>query len=152
MALARAYRLLLWILALIVIVQASEHEQCPFAVGEEEKVNRSSPLLSSSSSYQRPKKVAIIGAGPGGTSTAYFLSKANEKLASLGKGDEGFEITVFERDERIGGRTAVVHPYYNEDLPAIELGASIFADVNKNLKRLAEVRGAVGAVKYCSRC
>lgn len=48
-------------------------------------------------------------------------------------------MTLFERDERIGGRAAIVHPYFDEKLPAIELGASIFADVNKNLKRAAEV-------------
>lgn len=91
-------------------------------------------------SLQRPKRIAIIGGGPGGTSTAYFLSRANEKLQDAGRGNEGFEITLFERDERIGGRTAVVHPYFDENLPAVELGASIFADVNLNLKRIAEVR------------
>ena len=97
--------------------------------------------LSAAPSYQRAKRIAVIGAGPGGTSTAYFLSKAQQQLQNAGMGGQGFEITLFERDERVGGRTAVVHPYDNEQLPAVELGASIFADVNKNLKRAAEVRG-----------
>lgn len=96
--------------------------------------------------YQRSRKIAIIGAGPGGSSAAYFLSKAQSKLESLGYGAEGLDITLFEREERIGGRTAVVHPYGDESMPAIELGASIFADVNKNLQRASrQFKLATGA-------
>jgi NADPH-dependent glutamate synthase beta subunit-like oxidoreductase len=97
----------------------------------------------STSAYRGVKKIAVIGAGPGGTSTAYFLSRAHSKLEEDGRGGEGFEITLFERDERIGGRTAVVKPYFDDGLDAIELGASIFADVNMNLKRIAKVRLSV---------
>ena len=39
------------------------------------------------------KKVAIIGAGPAGASAAYYLQK------------EGYEVTVFEKENFIGGRT-----------------------------------------------
>lgn len=90
------------------------------------------------SAYPRAQKVAIIGAGAGGSSAAYFLSKAQSKLEQLGFGAQGIDVTLFERDERIGGRTTVVHPYEDENLPAIELGASIFADVNKNLQRASK--------------
>lgn len=89
----------------------------------------------------RTRKVAIIGAGAGGTSAAYFLSKAQDRLENLGMSSESIDVTIFERDERIGGRTTVIHPYHDERLPAIELGASIFADVNKNLKRAAKQFG-----------
>jgi glycine/D-amino acid oxidase-like deaminating enzyme len=114
----------------------SQQTQVIFGTSNEEQFASSS---FTPPTYQRAKKIAILGAGPGGTSTAYFLSKAQEKLQSLGRGGEGFELTLFERDERIGGRTAIIHPYFDEKLPAVELGASIFADVNRNLKRAAEV-------------
>ncbi|MCO5590077.1 hypothetical protein L7F22_044046 [Adiantum nelumboides] len=102
------------------------------------QVNYSEPLGNARAAYPRARKVAIIGAGAGGSSAAYFLSKAQNKLEHLGFGAQGIDITLFERDERIGGRTAVVHAYDDENLPAIELGASIFADVNKNLQRASE--------------
>lgn len=85
------------------------------------------------------RKVAIIGGGAGGSSAAYFLSRAHEKLEAGGRGGEGFDITLLERDERIGGRAAVVHPYDDPQYPAVELGASIFADVNKNMQRAVKV-------------
>lgn len=102
------------------------------------QANYSEPLSNTKASYSRAQKVAIIGAGAGGSSAAYFLSKAQTKLENLGFGAQGIDITLFERDERIGGRTAVVHAYDDENLPAIELGASIFADVNKNLQRASK--------------
>lgn len=114
------------------LATGQQHQQVVFGAGPVHPKEQQSPT-------QHLKRVAIIGAGPGGSSTAFFLSKAQEKLQSLGRENEGFEVTVFEREERIGGRTAVVHPYFDKSLPAIELGASIFADVNKNLKRAAKV-------------
>ncbi|PWN36762.1 uncharacterized protein FA14DRAFT_140693 [Meira miltonrushii] len=102
------------------------------------QVNYSEPLGNAKAAYTRAQKVAIIGAGAGGSSAAYFLSKAQTKLENLGFGAQGIDITLFERDERIGGRTTVVHAYDDENLPAIELGASIFADVNKNLQRASK--------------
>lgn len=44
----------------------------------------------------RKKRVAVIGAGPMGLAAAYELAKANA------------EVTVFERDDRIGGMTAFI--------------------------------------------
>lgn len=91
-------------------------------------------------------KVAIIGGGPGGTSAAYFLSKAQEILERQGRGSQGFDVTLYERNERIGGRTAVTHPYGDDKLPAVELGASIFADVNRNLQRAVTVSSAAACL------
>lgn len=135
---------LICLLIATAVPQSSQHEQVVFGA-----YNGDYASLGSSSSFNdqvrtqqnKPvvKRIAIIGAGPGGTSTAYFLSKAQEKLQSIGREGDGFEITLFEREERIGGRTAIVHPYFDDRLPVIELGASIFADVNRNLKRAVEV-------------
>ncbi|KAG8999210.1 hypothetical protein FRB94_006399 [Tulasnella sp. JGI-2019a] len=74
-------------------------------------------------------KIAVIGAGAGGSSAAYWVSKAQERHGL------DVEVDVFEKDSRIGGRTTVVYPYYDEANPGQELGASIFVAANKNLWR-----------------
>ncbi|KAH6686796.1 prenylcysteine oxidase [Plectosphaerella plurivora] len=73
--------------------------------------------------HELVKQVAIIGAGPAGASAAYYLHKFAE--------EEGFRvnITVFERSDRIGGRTLTVDAYGNSSEP-VELGASIFVKEN----------------------
>ncbi|KAK2004002.1 prenylcysteine oxidase [Colletotrichum falcatum] len=69
------------------------------------------------------KQIAIIGAGAGGSSTAYYLQRFAEA--------EGLpvNITVFEKTGRIGGRTLTVDAY-NNPLEPVELGASIFIEAN----------------------
>ncbi|KAI3551390.1 prenylcysteine oxidase [Colletotrichum abscissum] len=69
------------------------------------------------------KQVAIIGAGAGGSSAAYYLQKFAEA--------EGLpvNITVFEKTDRVGGRTLTVDAYGNP-LEPVELGASIFIEAN----------------------
>lgn len=78
------------------------------------------------SHHQRPVNIAIIGAGAAGSSTAYHLSKfANSSTAPI-------NITVFERNSYIGGRSTTVSAYDSPSLP-VELGASIFVEINKIL-------------------
>ncbi|KAL3462999.1 hypothetical protein BJX64DRAFT_258006 [Aspergillus heterothallicus] len=73
-----------------------------------------------------PKQVAIIGAGAAGASTAYSLRKyAKEQGVQL-------NITVFERADYVGGRSTTVNVFDDPVYP-IELGASIFVEVNYNL-------------------
>ncbi|KAI0468208.1 prenylcysteine oxidase [Xylaria cf. heliscus] len=86
-------------------------------------------LLSSSAisgvvgSADHVKQIAIIGAGAAGSSAAYHLRKyANESGIPI-------NITVFEKTGRIGGRTLTVN-VYDDPIEPIELGASIFVDVN----------------------
>ncbi|KAJ8108418.1 hypothetical protein ONZ43_g6433 [Nemania bipapillata] len=69
------------------------------------------------------KQIAIIGAGAAGSSAAYHLQKyANESHIAI-------NVTVFEKTGRIGGRTLTVN-VYDDPIEPIELGASIFVDVN----------------------
>ncbi|KAI2635782.1 prenylcysteine oxidase [Hypomontagnella submonticulosa] len=73
--------------------------------------------------WRKPKQVAIIGAGAAGSSTAYHLRKYAEQ--------EGLavNITIFEKTGRIGGRTLTLN-VYDDPLSPVELGASIFVEVN----------------------
>ncbi|KAI0160111.1 prenylcysteine oxidase [Xylariaceae sp. FL1272] len=69
------------------------------------------------------KQIAIIGAGAAGSSAAYHLKKYAD-VAGI-----PINVTMFEKTGRIGGRTLTVNVYDDPILP-IELGASIFVDVN----------------------
>ncbi|CAK4032297.1 prenylcysteine lyase [Lecanosticta acicola] len=83
-------------------------------------------ILTQHQSQAKPLNVAIIGAGAAGSSTAYYLSKygASSSLP--------LNITIFERNGFIGGRSTTVSAYNDTALP-VELGASIFVSVNQIL-------------------
>ncbi|KAG1825546.1 Prenylcysteine lyase-domain-containing protein [Suillus subaureus] len=68
-------------------------------------------------------RIAIIGAGAGGSSAAFWISKAKKR---------------FGIDYYIGGRSIVVYPYNDTTFAPLELGASIFVDANKNLMRASK--------------
>ncbi|TID14437.1 putative prenylcysteine lyase [Venturia nashicola] len=82
------------------------------------------------------KRVAIIGAGAGGASTAYHLSQyAKSSNLSL-------DLTVYERNPYIGGRSTTVHAYNNTTFAKntpVELGASIFVKINHILYDASDV-------------
>ncbi|KAI1148354.1 prenylcysteine oxidase [Nemania diffusa] len=79
--------------------------------------------ISAVGSPDQVKQIAIIGAGAAGSSAAYHLHKyANESHISI-------NVTVFEKTGRIGGRTLTVN-VYDDPIEPVELGASIFVDVN----------------------
>ncbi|EPQ27775.1 uncharacterized protein PFL1_04520 [Pseudozyma flocculosa PF-1] len=90
-------------------------------------------------SLARTRKVAIIGAGPSGSSAAYFLKTAQDRInllaATRNTTADRIKVTIFERDNRIGGRTAVAYPYDDRRYHPVELGASLYADVNYNMRR-----------------
>jgi prenylcysteine oxidase/farnesylcysteine lyase len=50
------------------------------------------------------KRIAIIGAGASGSSAAWFLSRVGRVMKERTGREVIGEITVFERDERVGGR------------------------------------------------
>ncbi|KAI1438129.1 prenylcysteine oxidase [Xylaria sp. CBS 124048] len=69
------------------------------------------------------KQIAVIGAGAAGSSAAYHLRKYAEESGIV------INVTVFEKSSRIGGRAVTVN-VYDDPIEPIELGASIFVDVN----------------------
>ena len=71
------------------------------------------------------------GAGSAGSSAAYYLRRYCDQ-AGL-----GLNITVYEQNDYIGGRSTTVGVYGDKDDP-VELGASIFVNVNQNLVSAAE--------------
>ncbi len=80
------------------------------------------------------KKVAIIGGGPAGLSSASFLARA------------GFEVTVFEKDENIGGIVSTTIPRFrikksqiNKDIDLLKILDVKF--VNKKINELTELKG-----------
>ncbi|KAG9556026.1 putative prenylcysteine lyase, partial [Aureobasidium melanogenum] len=88
--------------------------------------SRDQVVLEGSAAARATKNVAIIGAGSAGSSTAYFLRKYSQERGIP------LNITVYERDGHIGGRSTTVGVYGDEQNP-VELGASIFVEVNHNL-------------------
>ncbi|KAH7930566.1 FAD/NAD(P)-binding domain-containing protein [Leucogyrophana mollusca] len=82
-----------------------------------------------SESAQGTPRIAIIGAGAGGSSAAFWISKAKERFGIH------VEVDVYERAAYVGGRSITVYPYNDTSLSPVELGASIFVDANKNLMR-----------------
>ena len=79
------------------------------------------------------KSVAIIGAGSGGASAAYYLNRFQHPCSRL-------NITVYERSSYVGGRSTTVDVYGDPTEP-VELGASIFVEVNQNLVSAAKEFG-----------
>ncbi|KAJ3038314.1 hypothetical protein HDV00_000825 [Rhizophlyctis rosea] len=89
-----------------------------------------------------PLRVAIIGAGAAGTSTAYFLRQLEQSQSAAQQGAP-IGVTIYERSTRIGGRARILplNVTVCSDEPTecynttqhIELGASIFAAKNHHL-------------------
>ncbi|KAI7298746.1 hypothetical protein KC326_g9505, partial [Hortaea werneckii] len=73
-----------------------------------------------------PLNVAIIGAGAAGSSSAYHLAQFAQDA------DFPINITLFDRNPYIGGRSTTVN-VYDEPTEPVELGASIFVEANQIL-------------------
>ena len=76
----------------------------------------------------------LPGAGAGGTSAAYHLCKYSNAA------DIPASITIFERNSYIGGRSTTVFAYNDSSIP-VELGASIFVELNRILVDTAKELG-----------
>ncbi|KAJ5094472.1 Prenylcysteine oxidase [Penicillium angulare] len=81
-----------------------------------------------------PKRVAVIGAGAGGSFAAYELRKLAD-AANI-----PVNVTIFERASYIGGRSTTVNAFDDPAYPT-ELGASIFVEVNQNLMNASRTLG-----------
>ncbi|KAL8724747.1 MAG: hypothetical protein Q9181_006694 [Wetmoreana brouardii] len=76
------------------------------------------------------RSIAVIGAGSAGASAAYYLKNFQSPCLRV-------NITVYERNHYVGGRTTTVNVYDDPHQP-VELGASIFVKVNRNLVNAVE--------------
>ncbi|KAF8656393.1 hypothetical protein AX16_002578 [Volvariella volvacea WC 439] len=104
--------------------------QLPFSIPD--FLKSAVPATETSNAGSPLPRVAIIGAGAGGSSAAFWISKAKERFGLQ------VEIDVYEQSDYIGGRSTVVYPYDDKSLPPLELGASIFVQANKNLWRASD--------------
>ncbi|ETI29433.1 hypothetical protein G647_01886 [Cladophialophora carrionii CBS 160.54] len=103
-----------------------------------------SPLGDDAQRWHQPQRIAIIGAGPGGSSASYHLRKFSQ--SSTGAEETPVEITVFESNPYIGGRTTTVNALDDPRYP-VELGASIFVKINHILYNATRDFGLSSTVK-----
>jgi len=83
------------------------------------------PLRDTFASKLKPHRVAIIGAGAGGSSASYYLNNFSQSSPF----EIPLDITVFDASPVIGGRTVTVNALDDDRYPT-ELGASIFVKIN----------------------
>lgn len=83
--------------ALVLLLPASLAFQLPFKVPF--FTTPQTRLEVVESSVVESQRVAIIGAGAGGSSAAFWISKAKERFGV------DVEVDVYERQDYIGGRT-----------------------------------------------
>lgn len=95
-------------------------------------------IIGQSSKYHYPSRhiirfigLTLLGAGSAGSSSAYHLTQFAEAH------NIPINVTVFEKNSHIGGRSTTVHAYNESHLP-IELGASVFVQINKILADAVE--------------
>ncbi|KAK4938674.1 hypothetical protein LTR10_020942 [Elasticomyces elasticus] len=104
--------------------------------------NFQEPLRSPPTSHPRPHRIAVIGAGPGGSATSYYL----DKFARSSSLDRRLEVTVFDSNTYIGGRTTTVNALDDPRYPT-ELGASIFVKINHILYNATRDFGLIPSAK-----
>ncbi|KAL8900862.1 MAG: hypothetical protein Q9207_005486 [Kuettlingeria erythrocarpa] len=76
------------------------------------------------------KKVAIIGSGPSGAATAYFLRKQSSS-------DLTYKIALFEKEAELGGRvSSIVVP--GHDLDSVEVGVTAFSEQDAILNDIVD--------------
>ncbi|KZT06641.1 FAD/NAD(P)-binding domain-containing protein [Laetiporus sulphureus 93-53] len=120
------------IVAAALLVGHATAFQLPFNIPFLSNSHGSVSSIDSLSVENPPNKIAIIGAGAGGSSAAFWIAKAKQRFGL------DVEVDVYEKSNYIGGRSTVVYPYDNKELQPVELGASIFVEDNKNLWRAIE--------------
>lgn len=94
------------------------------------------------------KRIAVVGAGAGGSAACYFFKYDLNVDKILGEGenpavlvqslDSNFDVTLYERSDYIGGRSTII-PIKGDPRVQMELGASIFVTANKHLHAAVKV-------------
>lgn len=77
--------------------------------------------------FHRPEKIAIIGSGPAGLTCAYYLAR------------RGYQITIFEALETLGGMLAVGIPNYRLPKKILKLEIDDIITLGVQIKRETEV-------------
>ena len=142
---------MLWTVYLLVFAGTAQALNLPFRLPSWLWFGSRSNALTIDSGkpwYNASKTVAIIGAGAGGSSTAFFIAKAKqrygvdidihiyEKNEFVGGGEPPFTL-VYPRNLNIGKDNESVHPYDDERYRSVELGASKHYEIDRNLARAA---------------
>ncbi|TAQ89870.1 hypothetical protein B7494_g1796 [Chlorociboria aeruginascens] len=126
-----------WKLVLTFVIALLSGESLgiwPFHSFSQFSVHATTDVLEPQYADPLAKRIAIIGAGAAGSSTAYYLRQfAAESGVPI-------NVTIFERSSYVGGRSTTVNAYGNA-LEPVELGASIFVDINTILKNSSEKFG-----------
>lgn len=84
-------------------------------------------------------KVAVVGAGPSGIACAAELAK------------KGYDVTVFEKDDGLGGVVCWGIPAYRLAPCAIEYATSTLKDLGATVKFKTEVKGKDGVLKLLAQ-
>ncbi|MCJ1286198.1 hypothetical protein MMC26_005543 [Xylographa opegraphella] len=85
--------------------------------------------------YWAPQPGRPCRAGSAGASTAYYINRFRSPCQPT-------NITVYEASDYVGGRSTTVN-VYDDPAEPVELGASIFVQVNRNLVSAAKEFGLV---------
>lgn len=126
---------MLWIAYILVIPGTVQALSLPFRLPSWLWFGSGSNALTIDSGkpwYNASKTVAIIGAGAGGTSTAFFIAKAKQRYGL------DIDIHIYDQNEFVGGDNDFVYPYDDGRYRPVELGASKHYEVDQNLVRAAK--------------
>ncbi|MBU0934133.1 MAG: FAD-dependent oxidoreductase [Spirochaetes bacterium] len=85
------------------------------------------------------KKIAVVGAGPGGLSAAYYLALL------------GHSVTVFEKDSEAGGMLRYGIPEYRLPYPALDKDIGYIESLGVKIERGTAVGSAVALAELRSR-
>ncbi|KAI4094153.1 MAG: hypothetical protein LQ344_002407 [Seirophora lacunosa] len=122
-----------WVLGALLGLVAVTWYLYPSTRPTEPEVQQGDPISYACSGDEPVRNVAVIGAGSAGASAAYYLRQYQSPCQPI-------NITIYERNHYIGGRTTTVNAYDDPDYP-VELGGSIFVQVNHNLVNAAREFG-----------
>jgi prenylcysteine oxidase/farnesylcysteine lyase len=95
------------VLSVLATASLSHAIQLPFDIGNIWPLRTSPSEPSPVVETQQPPRIAIIGAGAGGSSAAFWIAKAKERSGL------DVEIDIYERSDYIGGRKSLLmHPTF----------------------------------------